>query len=231
MNLEEIKQALKDGEPQERVKAMRLLRDYPAEVSVPLLESQMGHGDFLVRSFIAMGLGLYPSDRTVKTVLALLNDGDHSVRAEAAGSLGRFGEEVVPDLVAAFRRDDNWLVRRSILESIIEFRQPAALMEVCEVAIAGDNVSVLEAAIDALTLLHKSEFADRALELLLPFVSDDWWQIRWRTARALGFFDDPKAITARQFLTKDEDHRVVGGAMEAVVAQPDGDRGDASEPQ
>ncbi|MGD1851414.1 MAG: HEAT repeat domain-containing protein [Cyanophyceae cyanobacterium] len=223
MNLEEIKQALTDGEPQTRVKAMRLLRDYPADVAVPLLESQMGHGDFLVRSFIAMGLGLYPSDRTVKTLKKLLDDGDHSVRAEAAGSLGRCDAEVLPDLVAAFRRDDNWLVRRSLLESLVEFRQPAALMEVCELAIAGDNVSVTEAAIDALTLLHKTEFSDQALELLLPFVSDDWWQIRWRTARSLGFFEQEKAIAARQFLGKDDDHRVVGGAMEAVMAT-DGNR-------
>ncbi|MGD1936642.1 MAG: HEAT repeat domain-containing protein [Cyanophyceae cyanobacterium] len=226
MNLEDIKQALTDGDPPARVKAMRLLRDYPAEVSVPLLEGQMGHGDFLVRSFIAMGLGLYPSDRTVKTLLQLLDDGDHSVRAEAAGALGRCSEGVIPDLVAAFRRDDNWLVRRSILESLVEFRQPAALMEVCELAITGDNVSVTEAGIDALTLLSQTEFSDRALDLLLPFVSDDWWQVRWRTARALGFFTQEKAIAARQFLAKDDDHRVVGGAMEAVIV-PDGDRGDA----
>ena len=230
MDLDQIKQTLADGEPQERVKAMRLLRAYPAEVAVPLLESQMGHGDFLVRSFIAMGLGLYPSDRTLKTLRQLLDDGDYSVRAEAAGSLGRCDASVIPDLVSAFKRDDHWLVRRSILESIIELHQPAALLEICEIGIAGDDVSVMEASVDALTLLAKTELRDRALELLLPFVSDDWWQLRWRTARALAFFDDPKAIAARQYLAKDTDHRVVGAAMEAV-ARETGDRSGGGSPR
>lgn len=225
MDIDQIKQALTDGDPQDRVKAMRLLREYPAEVAVPLLESQMGHGDFLVRSFIAMGLGLYPGDRTIPTLKKLLDDGDHSVRAEAAGSLGNCGAAVIPDLLEAFRRDDNWLVRRSILEVIVEAGQPEALFEVCELGVKGEDVSVMEASVDALTVLSKTAFSDRALELLLPFVTDGWWQLRWRTARALGFFEQEKAIAARQFLAKDEDHRVVGGAMEAVARQ-EGDRGE-----
>ncbi|MEM1425738.1 MAG: HEAT repeat domain-containing protein [Cyanobacteria bacterium P01_H01_bin.130] len=228
MDLEQIKQALTDGDPQERVKAMRLLRDYPAEVAVPLLESQMGHGDFLVRSCIAKGLGLYPSDRTVPTRKKLLDYGGHSVRAEAAGALGNCGSAVVPDLLDAFRRDDNWLVRRSVLESLVIIRDLPALFEVCELGVQGKDVSVAEASVDALTLLSKTELSDRALELLLPFVSDEWWQLRWRVARALRFFEQPKAIAARQYLAKDEDHRVVGAALEAVVSPdaPDGDRGE-----
>jgi HEAT repeat protein len=53
-----------------------------------------------------------------------------------------------------------------------------------------------------------------ALQQLLRLVSADGWRIRSRVALALRKFDDPQAKAALNYLKKDEDHRVVGAALE-----------------
>jgi len=57
MNIEEIKKALDDSNPQERMKGIRELRHYESDIAAPLLLNHVQDQEFLVRSFVAMGLG------------------------------------------------------------------------------------------------------------------------------------------------------------------------------
>ncbi|MBC6419692.1 MAG: HEAT repeat domain-containing protein, partial [Prochloron sp. SP5CPC1] len=44
-----------------------------------------------------------------------------------------------------------------------------------------------------------------------------WWRVRVRVARALGKFEVQEAKDALVQLRQDEDYRVVGAALEALV--------------
>ena len=57
MDIDLIKAYLQDSDPQKRMKAVLELRSFDTEVAVPLLIAQMKDSEFLVRSFVAMGLG------------------------------------------------------------------------------------------------------------------------------------------------------------------------------
>ncbi|MGB3514069.1 MAG: HEAT repeat domain-containing protein [Microcoleaceae cyanobacterium] len=218
MEINQIQVYLNSSNSQERLKALRELRNYESEIAIPMLKTRQRDPEFLVRSFVAMGLGNKRSPESFKILLEMMkNDQDYNVRAEAANSLSKFGAEAIPHLVETFRLDDNWLVRRSILAPLTEMPFPEALYEICLCAIAGVDVTVQETAINALGALAGTKKEAEALEQLLAFVNAEFWNIRLRAAQALGRFNDPQAKTALSYLSKDEDHRVVAAALESSL--------------
>ncbi len=58
MELTQIKTYLNSPNPQNRMKAIVELKDYEPEVVVPLLKQKMYDKEFVIRSFVAMGLGI-----------------------------------------------------------------------------------------------------------------------------------------------------------------------------
>lgn len=219
MELSEIKACLANTNPKDRLKAIQELHQYEPEVAIPLLLSQMQEKDFLVRSFVAMGLG---KQRTAESLAALLQmvkfDRDANVRAEASNSLSLFGQPVASHLVAAFYQDDNWLVRRSIIGAMVELDCPEHLLEICVCGIDGEDLTVQEACIDSLAFLASTPQREKALPQLLSKVKDSSWRIRARVARALHRFSSPQAETALEALKQDEDHRVVAAVLENFVS-------------
>jgi HEAT repeat protein len=218
MNLQQIETYLHGSDSQNRLRALRELQNYDAEVAVPLLASQRGDTDFLVRSLVAMGLAQKQTPESFTLLLELVKvDPDPNVRAEAANSLSYFGRVAVSHLVLAFYQDDHWLVRRSILAALAEIQSCEELFDVCTCGIAGEDATVRETSIDCLGLLAGSANQTEALELLLSLRETDDWQVRLRVARALNRFDNPAARDALNQLKQDSDHRVVGAALEGTV--------------
>ncbi|MDJ0555072.1 MAG: HEAT repeat domain-containing protein [Microcoleaceae cyanobacterium MO_207.B10] len=218
MEMNQIELYLNSSNSQERLKALTELRNYESEIAVPMLQTRQRDPEFLVRSFVAMGLGNKRNPESFKTLLEMMkNDQDYNVRAEAANSIAKFGAEAIPHLVETFRQDDNWLVRRSILAPLTEMPFPEALYKVCICAIAGADVTVKETAINALGALAGTEKAPEALQQILAFVSAEFWNIRLRAAQALRRFNHPEAKAALSYLSKDEDHRVVAAALESSL--------------
>ncbi|MDY6807215.1 MAG: HEAT repeat domain-containing protein [Cyanobacteriota bacterium] len=213
MKIEEIKTKLNSPKSQDRLKALTELRNYDTAIAIPLLASRVGDPEFLVRSFVAMGLGHKRSPESYKLLLEMMKgDNDYNVRAEAANSLSRFNEQSIPDLVEAFRLDENWLVRRSILAAMVEISPPQELLQVCTCALVGEDIPVREAAISALAVLAGTEKQGEALEQLLAFVSSESYRTRAVVALALRDFDDPQAKGALSYLSKDENPRVAAVA-------------------
>ena len=96
MDIEQIKIALDDSDPQQRMKGIRELRNYEANIAAPLLLNHVDDREFLVRSFVAMGLGRKQSDAAFAALLAMIEDDrDPNVRAEAANSLSFYGDVAV----------------------------------------------------------------------------------------------------------------------------------------
>lgn len=218
MEISQIETYLNSENSQDRLKALTELRNYDSDIAVPLLLSKWQDPEFLVRSFVAMGLGKKRTPESYQTLLEMMKyDRDYNVRAEAANSVSKFGKESVSHLVEAFRIDDNWLLRRSILAAIIEMGYPDELWEICSCAIATIEPTVREAALDALGELAGTSKQAEALQQLLAFVSAESYRIRVVVARSLQKFDDPEAKAALSYLSKDENHRVVAAALESSL--------------
>lgn len=218
MEIHQIETDLKSPDSQNRLKAIAQLNQYDSAVAVPLLTSKLHDPVFLVRSFVAMGLG---KQRTTESFAALFEltkfDRDPNVRAEAANSLSLFGKVATSHLVQVFYQDDHWLVRRSILSALMEMQCSEELFDVCVCALSGEDLTVQEAAIDGFGSLAGSAKQAEALQQLLANASAESWPIRLRVAYALKRFDDPQAKAVLKNLMKDENHRVVAAALEGSL--------------
>ena len=217
MDIHQIKADLTSSNSQQRLKAVNQLRQYDAEVAVPLLKSVMDDQEFIVRSFVAMGLGKKRTPESFSALLTLINDRDPNVRAEAANSLSLYGEEVVSRLVKIFEQDRNWLVRRSILAAFADMNYPDALLAICVCGVQGEDLAIQEASIEGFSLLAQTSQHDAALKQVLACVDAQGWRLRVQVAKALSRFNDPSSQDALNRLRQDEDHRVVAATLEDLV--------------
>ena len=218
MELHQIETYLDSPNPQNRMKAITELRNYEPNLVVPLLKRRMYDQEFVVRSFVAMGLGYKQTDEGFELLLDLIeHDRDYNVRAEAANSLAKYGEAAIPHLVKLFREDSNWLIRYSIFAAIDFTNYPEILLEFCTLGLRGDNPVVKQTAIASLGQLTKTPQADSALKLLLCCANSEQAAIRAQVARVLRYFEEQKAEAALMKLRQDPDYRVVGATLEGLV--------------
>jgi HEAT repeat protein len=218
MKINQIEIALNSADSQERLRALTALRSYEPDVVVPLLKTKLNDPEFIVRSFVAMGLGRKQRPDAFAALLELMqNDSDYNVRAEAANSLALYGHSALPHLIELFQQNQNWLIRRSILAAVMDMEEPNALWEICLAGLAGSDATVQEASVEALGLLANSVKAQEALNKLLSLCAHDSWRMRYAVAKALKQFKGIQAKVALGQLRLDQNHRVVGAAMEALL--------------
>ncbi|WP_341529186.1 HEAT repeat domain-containing protein [Nostoc sp. UHCC 0302] len=220
MEIDQIKAELMNPDFQYRLKAIAALKNYESEVAVPLLKSKLHDSEFLVRSFVAMGLGKQQSAESFAALMQIMKfDDTPNVRAEAANSLSLFGRVAVSHLVLAFYQDDHWLVRRSILAALVEMDCSEQVFDICVEGLKDEDPTVEESSVDALGTLAGSSQHSAALSQLLTLVNAQSWRLRVRVAYALKRFDDLEAKLALNQLRQDEEHRVVGAALEDLLPQ------------
>ncbi len=218
MDIQKIKDALNNSDPQQRMKGVRELRNHTPEVAAPLLLDHIKDSEFLVRSFVAMGLGRKRSPEGFTALLEMIqSDGDPNVRSEAANSLSYYGDSAVSYLRKMYEEDDHWLVRRSIIAAMADLDAPEELLEICEIGLSGDDEPVMESCVSCLGMFSNTEQQDSALNLLLPLTNDESWRIRLQVAKALGQYKTEKATAALNKLKTDENHRVVAGVLESLL--------------
>ncbi len=218
MNIDQIKADLDSSDSQQRMKAIRELRNYEPDVAVPLLKAHLKDSEFLVRSLVAMGLGKKQNAESFAALLEMIKlDRDPNVRAEAANSLSFFGNVAASHLVLMFNLDEHWLVRRSILAALCDLNCPEELFEVSILGLSGEDQSVMESCVNCLSRFANTDRQEAALEKLLPLTKDESWRTRVQVARTLGKYNHPDAIAALNQLKEDQDHRVVGAVLESLV--------------
>ena len=218
MELHQIETYLESPNPQERMKAITELRHYEPPLVVPLLKRRMYDQEFMIRSFVAMGLGFKRTDEAFELLLDIIeNDKDYNVRAEAANSLAKYGDESIPHLTKLFQKDSHWLVRQSIFAAIDLTEHPEILLELSIFGLQGDDPVVQLTAIASLGQLATTAQAYAALELILEAANSPKAIIRAQAARALKDFSDPIAEATLLKLRQDPDHRVVGATLETLV--------------
>ena len=220
MELSEIDAGLQNPDFQYRLKAIAALKDYTPETAVPILVATLKDPEFLVRSFVARGLGKQHSAESFAALLEMTKfDDTPNVRAEAANSLSLYGQVSISHLVSTFCQDDHWLVRRSILAALEELDAPAELIEICTEALAGEDLTVREAAIDALATLVNSSHHAAVLAQLLTLTTAESPRVRARVVHALRKFDEPIAQSALIELRQDSDRQVVAATLEDLFQQ------------
>lgn len=218
MDIHQIQANLQNPDFQYRLKAVKALKDYDSEVAVPLLTNLINDSEFLVRSFVAMGLGKQQTPESFTALMEIMKlDNTPNVRAEAANSLSLFGRVSVSHLVLAFYQDDHWLVRRSILGALVEMNCPEELFDVCMEGLKGEDSGVAESAVGGLGTLANSTVQATALSQLLALVNHESERIRLQLAYALKRFDQPEAKQALKQLREDANHQVVGAALEDLL--------------
>ena len=218
MDLEQIQTYLQSDNPQDRMKGITELRHHEPEDVVPLLKQRMHDQEFMVRSFVAMGLGYKRTDEGFEALLDILEyETDPNVIAEASNSLARFGNIAVPHLQSVFREHPHWLVRQSIFAAFEDIDDPATLLEFCQLGLDDKELVVRFAAIANLGQLVGTEHESVAFELLKQIIHSDNSKLRSRATRALTRFETPEAQELLQSLRQDDDHRVVAAALENLI--------------
>lgn len=218
MELQQLQAYLNSADSQNRLKALVELRKYDSDVAVPLLISKMQDQEFIIRSFVAMGLGRKQTADSYAALLELIQfDKDPNVRAEAANSLSFYGDSSIPHLVALFHNDQNWLVRKSIFAAMGELNAPKELYQLCLEGIKDKDPTIQETSVDGLTLLTKTTKREEALNQLLSLVDHKSWRVRARVAKSLSQFNTPEAERALNELKQDQDHRVVAAVLETLL--------------
>ncbi len=217
MELHQIEAELASPNPQSRMRAMVALRDHAPEVAVPLLKQRIHDPEFIVRSFVAMGLGNKQTEEGFEILLSLIKtERDANVVAEAANSLEKFGERAIPHLIELFKHNTHWLVRQSIFAAL-EGVQPKILAQLCRWGWEGEDLVVQCNAIANLEQLQGTPQEGEALAMLLEAAISDADVVRVQVARTLKGFDDPRAKTALSKLRQDPNLRVVGATLESLV--------------
>ena len=218
MELHQIETYLESPNPQKRMKAITELRNYEPPLVVPLLKRRMYDQEFMIRSFVAMGLGFKRTEEAFELLVKIMeNDKDYNVRAEAANSLAKYGEQSIPHLVKLFQQDSHWLVRQSIFAAIDLSQHPEILLDLSILGIQGEDPVVKLTAISNLGQLANTAQQALALELLLETANSQKAIIRAQVARTLKYFADPKAEATLLQLRQDSDYRVVGATLETLV--------------
>lgn len=218
MNISDIKVLLASEDSQQRLRGLTALKDCESETAVPLLIAQRQDSAFLVRSFVAMGLGRKRTEASYAALLDMLAaETDNNVQAEIANSLGLHGTKAVERLTALFHENDNWLVRRSILAIMTELESPQQLLEIALAALKDPDQTIAQAGISTLGMLADTDQAQRALEALLPLMGDRNWRSRLALAHALKPFESDRARDALAELRQDSHHKVVAAALEDLL--------------
>ncbi len=218
MELHQIETYLDSPNPENRMKAITELRHYEPSLVVPLLKRRMYDQEFVIRSFVAMGLGYKRTEEGFELLLDLIeHERDYNVRAEAANSLAKYGEGAIPHLVKLFQQDSNWLVRYSIFAALEGTNYPEILLELSILGLRGEDPVVQQTALANLGQLAKTPQASSALELLLSEAKSSKSAIRAQVARVLRHFEEPRAQAALIKLRQDSDYRVVGATLEGLV--------------
>ena len=218
MDIHEIETSLNNPDFQYRLKAVAALKDYQPEIAVPLLKGKLDDPEFLVRSFVSRALGTQQTADSFAALLQIMKfDNTPNVRAEAANSLSLFGRCAASHLVLTFFQDDHWLVRRSILAVLVDMECESELFEVCMEALAGEDMTTQEAAVDALGTLAKTNQEQAALSQLLMLANSESERMRQHVTSALQHFDNPQAKEILSQLRQDSNHRVVATALEKLL--------------
>lgn len=199
-NSDAVRQAIASADPAQAMPALVLLRECTVEEATPLLLLGLEQNPFVIRSLSCAGLGVKRShEGQLALERVLREDGDANVRAEAANALASYGvEQAWPVLSQTFAADEHWLVRCSILAALAEQPEmtPPRLLELARLALEDGDGTVR---------VGGAELLGRILQEANASQESPGSQLVQEARRAM------------EALQRDQDHRVVAVALNALM--------------
>jgi len=169
-----------------------------ARDAMPALVCMIGDKSWENRrlAFMALGAMVGPADgELVPALVAGLSDENIHVRPSAQGALVMIGEEAAPVLAALIATGDEEQCRMATWALVaMEGRAAAAVPELIEVLVGDGETHQLEAACLVLQHVvpgHVPDESQKTMEALASSMKDEGWDLRWRSAVALGEFGTP----------------------------------------
>ncbi len=214
---ESVEQLLASEQFSDRLSALNHLRQLDPGVAFQLIRPAITDGNVRVRyAAVSQVATLGAQDRGLALELLrdrLLNDPEIDVKAAAADALSALKlQEAFGDLEQVYRGTNEWLLQFSIIAALGEMGHPDGFGLLAE-ALGSETELVQTAAITAIGELGD----DRAVPLLLPFVTHEDWQMRARTAQALGNFKaSAPAQAALATLAQDSFEQVAQAAQASL---------------
>ncbi|MGD1849470.1 MAG: HEAT repeat domain-containing protein [Cyanophyceae cyanobacterium] len=191
---EALRSRLETGELGDRLVAVNEVRELPPEEGFELLQVAIADSNARVRySAVSQFDTVGTADVTKTEALLrdrLLNDGEMDVKAAAADCLGALQiTSAFEDLIKTYEGTSEWLLKLSIVAALGVLGDRRCF-ETLEKALDSETELERLAAISALGDLKD----DRAVPLLLPLVTDEDWQVRYRLAQALKPFAENDGV-------------------------------------
>lgn len=230
--------ALKDESPHVRATAARALsnmhhmilneqKNLPndaiktiSEVVVSLI-AVLDDEDRDVRRAAAASLGKIRDERAVKSLRAISEDADKVVQLSVKIALAKMGEPGAMELVVEMLNDRNDDVIRGArftadwMDELSDIRVIEPLLTIWEGADSYAHGRWIRLAVIIALIRIKDE---RAIELLVSALEDEYSQVRWWAACALERIGDERAIDSLASALKDEDPRVREMASRALAS-------------
>ncbi|WP_421655476.1 phycobilisome degradation protein NblB [Leptothermofonsia sp. ETS-13] len=202
----------------DRLRAVNQIRQLDPKIGFDLIQSAVGDSNPRVRyaavSQLAV-LGQQDLSLAMKLLRGRLKDSEPDVQAAAADSIAALKlTEAFEDLQQLYYTSSEWLVKFSIVAALGELGDSRAL-EMLEDALKSSNELLQTVAIGSLGELGDS----RAVSLLTPYATHPDWQIRYRTAQALGHLNGPEALSALEILAQDEIEQIAQEAQQYLISE------------
>ncbi len=201
---ESVQELLSSEDFGKRLSGVNQLRQLDPAIAFEMIQQSVSDGNVRVRyaavsQLSSLGLQNLPLALEILR-RCLLEDPEADVQAAAADSIGALKlTDAFEDLERLYHKTPEWLVQFSIIAALGELGDRRAF-DLLNSALNSSVELVRTAAIGSLGELED----DRAVPLLLTFVADPDWQVRYRVTQALSHFKSPEIRTALEALSHDE---------------------------
>ncbi|KAM3090008.1 phycobilisome degradation protein NblB [Phormidesmis sp. 146-35] len=213
---ESVKELLDSTDFGDRMRGVNQLRQLEPAIAFQMIQQPVVDSNVRVR-YAAVSqlssLGSQDRQQALKLLKAGLFDPEPDVQAAAADSIAALKlTEAYDDLQQLYHRTGEWLVSFSIVAALGELGDTRAF-DLLQEALESDNDLMKTAAIGSL-----GELGDlRAVGILMPYVSNPDWQIRYRVVQAMSAFDSPEARSALETLSQDQVEQVAQQAKTVLA--------------
>ncbi|KAM3098151.1 phycobilisome degradation protein NblB [Phormidesmis sp. 146-12] len=213
---ESVKELLDSTDFGDRMRGVNQLRQLEPAIAFQMIQQPVVDSNVRVR-YAAVSqlssLGSQDRQQALKLLKAGLFDPEPDVQAAAADSIAALKlTEAYDDLQQLYHRTGEWLVSFSIVAALGELGDTRAF-DLLQEALESDNDLMKTAAIGSL-----GELGDlRAVGILMPYVANPDWQIRYRVVQAMSAFDSPEARSALETLSQDQVEQVAQQAKTVLA--------------
>ncbi len=201
---ESVQQLLSSSDLGDRLRGINQLRELEPAIAFELIQVPIKDSNSRVRyGAVSQMATLGEQNLEISYQVLrhhLLNDPEVDVQAAAADALGALKlHDAFDDLQNVYNTTSEWVLKLSIVAAVGGIEEPRAF-ELLEKGLQDDNTLIQTVAISAL-----GELGDkRAIPLLVPFVNNSDWQVRYRVAQALARLGGSEAQILLQQLAEDE---------------------------